>query len=204
MVPRSCTKRLFSSASLRRKWAIPFALLGLAAAPLLIAQGRGDALQNGFKTPPVAARPRVWWHWMNGNITQEGIRLDLEWMQRIGIGGFHTFDANLATPVVVEKRLAYMSVEWKDAFRYATNLAGQMHFEEAIASSPGWSETGGPWVPPAEAMKKYVWSELTVTGGKPFQGILPHPPAIAGDFQGRPLGALADRWRVQGAPFLCR
>jgi len=48
--------------------------------------------------------------------------------------------------------------------------------EEAIAGSPGWSETGGPWVPPAEAMKKYVWSEIEVEGSKPFHGVLPHPP----------------------------
>jgi len=36
------------------------------------------------------AQPRVWWHWMNGNITKEGIRKDLEWMHRAGIGGFLT------------------------------------------------------------------------------------------------------------------
>jgi hypothetical protein len=33
------------------------------------------------------SKPRVWWHWMNGDITREGIRLDLEWMKRVGIGG---------------------------------------------------------------------------------------------------------------------
>jgi hypothetical protein len=27
---------------------------------------------------------------MNGNITKEGIKLDLEWMQRAGLGGFRT------------------------------------------------------------------------------------------------------------------
>ena len=161
-------------------------LLGLAVSSAS-GQSHVDPLKAGFEAPPQAARPRVWWHWMNGNITQEGIRLDLEWMQRAGIGGFHTFDANLATPVVVEKRLAYMTPEWKDAFRYATDPAGKMHFEEAIASSPGWSETGGPWVPPAEAMKKYVWSELVVEGGVPIQGKLPHPPSVAGEFQDRPV-----------------
>ena len=38
-------------------------------------------------------------------------------------------------------------------------LADQLGMEEAIAGSPGWSESGGPWVPGPEAMKKYVWSE---------------------------------------------
>src|SRR3954451_5324226 len=56
-----------------------------------------DALRRDFLNPPQGARPRVWWHWMNGNITQEGIKLDLEWMKRVGIGGLQNFDAALAT-----------------------------------------------------------------------------------------------------------
>ena len=65
----------------------------------------------------------------------------------------------LATPQVVDHRLAYMTPEWKDAFKYATILADHLGLEEAIAGSPGWSESGGPWVPPSQGMKKYVWSE---------------------------------------------
>jgi len=91
---------------------------------------------------------------MNGNITKEGIRLDLEWMNRVGIGGFQNFDASLTTPKLVDKRLVYMTPEWKDAFRYATTLADQLGLEEAIAGSPGWSESGGPWVKPNQGMKK--------------------------------------------------
>jgi hypothetical protein len=120
---------------------------------------------------------------MNGNITKDGIKLDEEWMHRVGIGGFQNFDAQLGTPQVVEKRLAYMTPEWKDAFKYATILADQFGFEEAIAGSPGWSESGGPWVPASHGMKKYVWTETRVEGGKPFTGTLPHPPTETGLFQ---------------------
>ena len=120
---------------------------------------------------------------MNGNITKEGIKLDLEWMHRVGLGGFQNFDAALSTPQVVDKRLAYMTPEWKDAFKYATVLADQLGLEEAIAGSPGWSETGGPWVPASQGMKKYVWSETPVEGGKPFQGALANPPSNTGAFQ---------------------
>jgi hypothetical protein len=120
---------------------------------------------------------------MNGNITKEGIRLDLEWMHRVGIGGFQNFDASLSTPQVVEKRLVYMTPEWKEAFRYAVTLGDQLGMEEAIASSPGWSETGGPWVPPSQGMKKYVWSETPVEGGRPYTGTPAHPPVVTGPFQ---------------------
>ncbi len=48
-------------------------------------------LATGFEHPPQSARPLVWWHWMNGNITEQGIRLDLDWMHRIGLGGIPGF-----------------------------------------------------------------------------------------------------------------
>ena len=147
------------------------------------AQTTSDQLKSGFQNPPESARPRVWWHWMNGNITKEGIKLDLEWMHRVGLAGFQNFDAALQTPQVVDKRLVYMTPEWKEAFKYATTLADQLGMEEAIAGSPGWSESGGPWVPGSEGMKKYVWSETIVEGGKPFTGTLAHPPDGTGAFQ---------------------
>ncbi|MBZ5665476.1 MAG: glycoside hydrolase [Acidobacteriia bacterium] len=162
------------------------ALIGFVLAVMTshtIGQNSSDILEQGFRQPPDSAKPLVWWHWMNGNISKEGIKLDLEWMLRTGLGGFQTFDAALATPQVVDHRLAYMTPEWKEAFKYATALADQMGLEESIASSPGWSETGGPWVPASQGMKKYVWSETSVEGGKPFTGKLAHPPSNTGAFQ---------------------
>jgi hypothetical protein len=163
------------------------ALLGALDGPGLgITAGADDPLETGFENPPAEARPRVWWHWMNGNITKEGIKLDLEWMKRVGIGGFQNFDASLFPDQVVEKRLVYMTPEWKDAFSYAATLADQLGLEMAIAGSPGWSESGGPWVTPAQAMKKLVWSETRVEGGKRFTGALPKPPTVNGPFQNAP------------------
>lgn len=149
-------------------------------------QSHVDDLEQGFKDPPDSAKPRVWWHWMNGNVTKEGIQLDLEWMKRVGIGGFQNFDASLGTPQVVEKRLVFMTPEWKDAFRYAATLADHLGLEMAIAGSPGWSESGGPWVTPEHAMKKLVWSETRVEGGRPFSGKIPKPPRVTGPLQDLP------------------
>lgn len=123
---------------------------------------------------------------MDGNITQEGITLDLQWMKRVGIGGMQVFDGALLTPKVVGQRLGYMTPEWKAAFRHATSLAGQLDLELAIASSAGWSSTGGPWVQPNQAMKKLVWSETRLTGGQPFHGGLAQPPSVTGPFQNIP------------------
>ena len=58
-----------------------------------------DELWRVFVDPPDDARPRAWWHWMDGNITKDGIKLDLEWLHRVGIGGVTLFDAADAGPV---------------------------------------------------------------------------------------------------------
>jgi hypothetical protein len=42
-----------------------------------------DPLQQGFAAPPDSARPRAWWHWMNGNVTKDGIAKDLAWMKPV-------------------------------------------------------------------------------------------------------------------------
>jgi hypothetical protein len=76
-------------------------IISLAAFPQ--SSTSNDSLYTNFQTPPGTAKPRVWWHWMNGNITKEGITKDLELMKRVGIGGFQNFDASLFTPVVVPK-----------------------------------------------------------------------------------------------------
>lgn len=153
-------------------------LLVVASACLLGACSRGEQvsvkeLAAHFADPPRESRPMVWWHWMNGNITKDGIRKDLEWMDRAGIRGFHHFDAALQTPQVVDNRLIYMTPEWKDAFRYALEVADSLDMEVGIASSPGWSHSGGPWVKQKDAMKKVVWREMQLPGGSHFEGPLP-------------------------------
>ena len=166
---------------------LAFLVFVIAVGASTFGQKSSPSLEDGFKTPPNSAKPRVWWHWMNGNITKEGIQLDLEWMNRVGIGGFQNFDASLGTPKLVDKRLVYMTPEWKDAFLFTTKLADQLGLEEAIAGSPGWSESGGPWVKPSQGMKKVVWSETRVEGGKPFSGVMPHPPTVTGPIQNVPI-----------------
>ena len=146
-----------------------------------------------FSIPPNSARPRVYWYWQNGNITKEGLTKDLEWMHRAGVGGVETFDVAVTTPNVVSPRLVYMKPEWKDAFHHALEITNRFGMEVTIGAAPGWSQTGGPWVKPEDAMKKLVWTETTVPGGKHFQGVLPKPPEINGPFGDQPHTVRSDR-----------
>jgi hypothetical protein len=150
-----------------------FAALPCAAAP-------ATPLAAGFAAPPDAARPRTWWHWMDGNVSTDGIRQDLAWMKRVGLGGLQQIDASLQTPQVVPERVVYGSPAWQANLRLAAAEAERLGLEFGIASSPGWSLTGGPWVQPGQAMKKIVWSETTVDGGTAPR--LPAPPSVAGPF----------------------
>ncbi len=148
------------------------ALLGTTALSMSASAFAEEAksLEAGFENPPQSARPHVWWHWMNGNISEEGIAKDMDWMQRVGIGGLQNFDANLNTPQIVDKRLVYMDDGWKKAFKFTAAEAEKRGLELAIAASPGWSETGGPWVPQEDGLKKLTWSETTLPGEQALQG----------------------------------
>ena len=155
---------------------------------------QADILRDGFIDPPMSARPRTWWHWMNGNITHSGIAADLNWLASVGMGGVQNFDASLQTPQIVDNRLIYMTPEWREAFRFAASEADRHGLELAIAASPGWSETGGPWVPPADGMKKLVWGETRLAGGRAFNGRINRAPDATGPYQtmaeNDPLAAL--------------
>lgn len=141
------------------------------------------ALETGFRTPPQSARPQVWWHLMSGNVTEEGAKLDIEWMQRVGVGGIHAFSGGQLEPTVVPTPAPFMSDIWKKTYRASVAQARAADMDVAITGSPGWSQTGGPWVKPEQGMKKYVWTvtEVTAPGG-PI--VLPRPSVATGKFAG--------------------
>lgn len=152
----------------------------LAFAGMAPAQVEGDALERGFKNPPDSARPRTWWHWTGSNVTREGITKDLEWMKRVGIAGMQLADVNAGGGQTVERKIVFGTPEWLDAVRHAAAEADRLGLEMTIFSSAGWSETGGPWVKPEQAMKKLVWSETVLEGPRAFAGKLPQPPSNNG------------------------
>ena len=137
-----------------------------------------------FRDPPRSARPYLWWHWMDGEVSIEGISKDLEWMDAVGIAGFHQFDAGgVNMPKAAPFKRPYLSESWKEAFAYAVRKADSLNFEMTIASAPGWSSTGGPWVTPEDAMKKLEWQSVTGSGGKI---ILPELAKVTGPYRDIP------------------
>ena len=148
-----------------------------------------DKIIEQFQNPTRAARPYVWWHWMDGEVSLDGIKKDLEWMDAVGIAGFHQFDAGGANmPKAAPFKRPYLSESWKEAFRYAVQKADSLNMEMTIASAPGWSSTGGPWVSPEDAMKKLEWQTIDIQGGQ-IDIQLPELPKVVGPYRDIPRKA---------------
>ena len=58
--------------------------------------------------------------------------------------------------------------------------ATRLGVDIGLFNSPGWSQSGGPWVKPDQAMRYVVLPETRLRGPQRFEGKLPAP---AGDFQ---------------------
>src|SRR5208282_5767003 len=165
---------------------------GIAAAGagmiLLTATARADSIEDGFRHPPDSAKPQIWWHWMNGNITREGITADLESMQRVGIGGATIVNVDCDIPPGPVK---FMSPEWRAMMRYAAQEADRLGLELCLENCAGWSSSGGPWNTPEHAMQRVTTSELKVKGPLHFSAVPPAPPVTLGFY--RDIAVLAFR-----------
>lgn len=134
-----------------------------------------------FAHPPKEARPQVWWHWMNGNVSKEGITDDLEALAAQGIGGATLFNLSCEIP---EGPVAFGSDEWFDCVTFALQEAKRTGVDITLHNCPGWTSSGGPWVSADDAMKRQVWSETDVVGGTAYDGTLPQPgPLVDGYYR---------------------
>ncbi len=140
----------------------------------------GDPLARGFANPPPTAKPWVYWFWLNGNITREGITLDLEAMKRTGIGGVLIMEVDQGAPL---GPVPFASEKWRELFRHVVNEANRLGLEVNMNNAAGWCGSGGPWVKPEHAMQKVVWTAVEVEGPREFAERLPQPQTVAGHYR---------------------
>lgn len=139
-----------------------------------------DLTVTNFLHPPESACPKTWWHWMNGNISAEGITLDLEFLKRAGLGGFQIFQVGVGIP---KGPVAYGGSEWLSLLQHAASEADRLGLEFDMMNCPGWSSSGGPWITPALSMQQFTWSEASVQGGRLVSVTLPQPYTKHGYYQ---------------------
>lgn len=169
----------------------------MIAPSFLLSVYAAELAEHEFLNPPPSARPHTWWHWMNGNVTKEGITADLEAMARVGIGGAQIFDAGLAIP---KGPVEFASDAWFDCLVHADREAKRLGIELCIANCSGWTSSGGPWITPELSMKYVASTTVRVKGGERFNGRLPLPEKTNGFYED--IAVLAFPEPAKGKPAL--
>jgi len=138
-------------------------------------QPRG--MEADFLNPPPESRPGCYWYWINDNISKEGITKDLEAMARVGIGRAyigHIFNRKAKTDTPVGD-VQFMTDAWWEAVQWAVKEGDRCGVEIGFFNSPGWSQSGGPWIKPSQSMRYLAHSETVITGGGEIDQVIPAP-----------------------------
>jgi hypothetical protein len=120
------------------------------------------ALEQGFTNPPDSIRTSVYWYWVNDHISKEGVVKDLQAMKQAGINRAF-IGSNIVSGDYFGK-VKVFSDEWWDVLHTALKTASELDVEIGLFNCPGWSQSGGPWVKPEQAMRYLTSSELRIRG----------------------------------------
>ena len=133
-----------------------------------------DKIEAGFKTIPSSVQTSVYWYWINGNISKEGVVKDLYAMKEVGIN--RAFIGNIGDQEgIPHGPVKLFTDEWWEIMHTALKTAAELDIEIGIFNCPGWSQSGGPWIKPEQAMRYLASSEITVQGPKQLHCLLPRP-----------------------------
>ena len=132
-----------------------------------------ERLAEGFITPADSIQTAVYWYWISDNISKDGVVKDLHAMKEAGIS--RAFIGNIGLDDVPYGKVKMLSEEWWEILHTALKTATELKIEIGIFNSPGWSQSGGPWVKPENAMRYLTASETKVKGPVKFSQKLEKP-----------------------------
>jgi hypothetical protein len=160
----------------------------LIAAALLAAAALAAPidLASEFRQPPDAAKPWVFWFWIDGNVTREGITADLEAMHRVGIRGVIVMEVDVFVP---KGPVRFLTPKWRELFQHATKEATRLGITIDMNNDGGWCGSGGPWITPELSMQIVVSTETRTSGPRRFSAVLPQPKTVTGFY--RDIAAVA-------------
>jgi hypothetical protein len=147
-------------------------------------------LEKGFKTPPNTARAGVYWYFMDGNFSREGVTKDLEAMKHAGIGHVLFLEVNVGVP---RGKVDFLSEEWQELFVFAVRECERLDIGMTLGIGPGWTGSGGPWVKGEESMQHLVYSSTEVSGAGQQLITLPKPEPKR-PFFGKAGGEVQRQW----------
>ncbi len=124
-------------------------------------------LEKDFLHPPQSAKPWVFWYWLHGAVSKEGITADLEAMKEVGLGGAYLMfikDTNSAK-VAYQPQASQLSKEWFAMVSFAIQEAKRLNIQLGFHVSDGFALAGGPWITPELSMQKIVSSKTYISSG---------------------------------------
>lgn len=139
-----------------------------------------DPLESGFKNPSNQVQTSVYWYWISGNISEEGVKKDLYAMKEAGINRAFIGSMGVEGIETPYEKVAFGSEEWWKILHTALKTATELGIEIGIFNSPGWSQSGGPWIKPEQAMRYLTSTSCQIEGGKKISIQLDKPSK---DFQ---------------------
>lgn len=165
-----------------------YLFLGILFLPLSlllnVPQAGAEDLETLFADPPASASPWVFWYWMKGAISREGITADLEAMHEAGIGGAYLMPIKGPTqPPLMEPAVVQLTPAWWEMVRHAMREADRLGLELAMHACDGFALAGGPWITPELSMQKVVWSLIDIDGERELDRVLPQGETNEGYYQ---------------------
>jgi hypothetical protein len=155
------------------------ALPTLGMLPATVRAQQASDLESIFKNPPEAARPWVFWYWMNGAVKPAGITADLEAMKEAGIGGAYLMPIkDVENPPAISPPARQLSPQWWAMVKHSMQEADRLGLKLAMHVSDGFALAGGPWITPELSMQHVVSAQTQVMGGKKLSLMLPQPAAV--------------------------
>ncbi|TCD03177.1 glycosyl hydrolase [Pedobacter psychroterrae] len=130
-------------------------------------------IESGFAKTPDTIQTSVYWYWLSGNVSKEGVVKDLEAMKRVGIN--RAFIGDIGLNDVPYGKVKFLSEQWWEILHLALKTASKLNIEIGLFNGPGWSQAGGPWVQPEQAMRYLASSEQLVKGPAMFSKQLAKP-----------------------------
>ncbi|MCD8101192.1 MAG: glycoside hydrolase family 2 [Alistipes sp.] len=135
-----------------------------------------DRLEEGFRNPPDSIQTSVYWYWISGNISAEGVVKDLESMKQAGINRAFIGNIGFGPEVLPQGPVKLFTEEWWHILHTALKKASELDIEIGIFNCPGWSQAGGPWIDPTQSMRYLACSSVMVDGGGPVEVPAPEAP----------------------------
>lgn len=138
-----------------------FQFVGYAQQRTTLSQAQYDSIVMDFKSPKETNHLWCYWYWINDDISKEGITKDLTAMKAAGIGTALIGNIN---PLEEDGKVPLFSDLWWDCMVHAVSEGKRLGVDIGVFNSPGWSQSGGPWVKPEAAMRYLTYSKATFEG----------------------------------------